>query len=286
MNPNSQDRAPGSSTRDEMTGKPAISFRRTATLGMLVVVSALSWPCQLAAAPVQVRFAEGATRGFLLLRTMDGARIATGDLIQSARDGAVEKRMVFRFTDGSVYDESVVFTQERVYSMHKYRLSQNGPAFTEDAEISLERATGKYRVKTKTRKDGHEEGLEGTLDLPPDVYNGMILNVTKDLPRGASETVHLVAFIPGPRLIEMELAPAGEHTVMVGHLAKTAVHYVFKPKLGLWLKLFATLLGRVPSDCHAWILTDEVPAFVRFEGPLTPTGPVWRIELTSPSWPE
>jgi hypothetical protein len=163
---------------------------------------------------------------------------------------------------------------------------QRGPIFIEEIEISLERATGKYRVKTKAHKDGREKTLEGTLELPPDVYNGMILTVAKDLPKGASETVHYVAFTPEPRLIQLVLAPAGEQKVMVGELAKTAVHIVLKPQLGIWLKLFATLLGRVPPDEHVWIVPDDVPAFVRFEGPLYPTGPVWRIELTSPHWPE
>jgi hypothetical protein len=193
--------------------------------------------------------------------------------------------MVFRFKDGSVFDETVVFTQQRVFTMQSYRLVQRGPAFTEDTEISLERASGKYRVKTKARKDGREQVLDGTLDLPPDVYNGMVLLVAKNLPKGASETVHIVAFTPKPRLIQLELAPAGEHKVLVGELTKTAIHYVFKPQLGSWVKLFATLLGRVPPDYHAWVVTDEVPAFVRFEGPLYTMGPVWRIELTSPRWP-
>jgi hypothetical protein len=61
--------------------------------------------------------------------------------------------------------------------------------------------------------------LDGTLDLPPDVYNGLVLTVAKNLPKGASETVHLVAFTPAPRLIQLELAPAGEHKVLVGELA-------------------------------------------------------------------
>ena len=95
-----------------------------------------------------------------------------------------------------------------------------------------------------------------------------------------------VAFTPTPRLIELELVPVGEHRVLVGELAKTATDYVFKPKLGVGLKLLATLLGRVPSDSHAWIVTNEAPAFVRFEGTLSITGPVWRIESTSPRWPD
>jgi hypothetical protein len=254
-------------------------------LGLLLLVTVLLWPRPLAAASVPVRFAEGAMHGFLMLRTVDGALMAPGDLLQVGRGGEVKSRMVFRFKDGSVFDETVVFTQQRVFTMQSYRLVQRGPAFTEDTEISLERASGKYRVKTKARKDGREQVLDGTLDLPPDVYNGMVLLVAKNLPKGASETVHVVAFTPKPRLIQLELAPAGEHKVLVGELTKTATHYVFKPQLGSWVKLFATLLGRVPPDYHAWVVTDEVPAFVRFEGPLYTMGPVWRIELTSPRWP-
>jgi hypothetical protein len=234
-----------------------------------------------------VRFAEGVTHGFLLLRSLDGASLATGDLLQIVRGGEVEKRVLFQFKDGSLFEESVVFTQQGVYCMKSYRLLQRGPAFSEDIEISLERATGKYHVTTTAHEDGEKKTFEGILEeLPADVYNGMILNVVKDLPKGAAETVQYVAFAPKPRLIQLAMEPAGEQKVMVGVLTKTAIRYVFKPQPGVWLKFFATLLGRMPPDQYAWIISDEVPAFVRFEGPLYPTGPVWRIELTSPSWPD
>ena len=262
-----------------------MSFTRATTIGLLVLVTMLLGPCPLPAAPVPVRFVEGATHGFLVLRTVDGALIASGDLLQVDRGGGVESRMVFHFKDGSLFDETVVFTQQHVFTMQSYHLVQRGPVFAEDTEISMER-TGKYRVKTKAHKDGREEVLDGTLELPPDVYNGLVLTVAKNLPKGASETVHIVAFTPTPRLIQLEMAPAGEHKVLIGELTKTAIHYVLKPQLGVWLKLFATLLGRVPPDYHAWIITDDVPAFARFEGPLYTTGPVWRIELTSPRWPD
>jgi hypothetical protein len=261
----------------------SMSFMR-AMLYLLALVTVVLLPQRGAATPVAVRFVEGVSHGFLVLHTVNGVLIASGDLLQVRRGGEVESRMVFRFKDGSVFDETVVFTQQRVFTMQSYRLLRRGPAFTEDTEISLERTSGKYRVKTKARKDGREEQLDGTLELPPDVYNGMVATVAKNLPKGASERVHIVAFTPTPRLIQLELAPAGDHKVMIGNFAKTATHYVFKPLLGSWLKLFATLLGRVPPDYHVWILTEEVPAFVRFEGPLYMTGPIWRIDLTSPRW--
>jgi hypothetical protein len=32
-------------------------------------------------------------------------------------------------------------------------------------------------------------------------------------------------------------------------------------------------------------VTDRVPAFIRFRGPLY-SGPVWRLSLATPTWPE
>lgn len=270
-----------------ISGSIFLSFLSAALLGLLVLVAALLlWPRPLAADTIPVRFSEGLTHGFLVLRTSDGIFIASGDLLQVGRDGQVESRMVFRFKDGSVFDETVVFTQQGVFTMQSYHLVQRGPAFPEDTEVSLQRDSGNYRVTTKARKDGREEILEGKLDLPADVYNGMVLTVAKNLGKGVSETVHIVAFTPKPLLIKLKIAPAGEHKILVGELAKTATHYVFEPKPGMWLSLFATLLGRMPPNYHVWILTDELPAFVRFEGPLYTKGPIWRIELTSPHWPD
>ena len=254
----------------------------------LVIIAALLllWPLEPDAAPVPVRFAEGVSHGYLLLRRVDGTLIATGDLLQLNRGADIESRMIFRFVDGSIFDETVLYSQQRVFTLQSYRLLQHGPAFSEDTDVSLERASRTYRVTTRSREDGREKVLQGTLDLPPDVYNGMVLTVVKNLPKGARATVHVVAFTPSPRLIELDITPSGEHKMMVGKLTKTATHYIFKPQLGSWLTLFATLLRRVPADYHVWVATDDVPAFVRFEGPLTPTGAVWRIELTSPRWLE
>jgi hypothetical protein len=135
-----------------------------------------------------------------------------------------------------------VFTPERVFTMQSYHLAHRGHRDLVGASL------GKYRVQIKAHKDGREEVLNCTLDLPHDVYNGMIITVAKTSPR-----------------------------------VQTPI--VLKPRLGSWPKLFATLLGRAPPDSHAWIIQDELSAFVRFEGPLVTMGPVWRIETTSPCWP-
>jgi hypothetical protein len=230
-----------------------------------------------------VRYAEGTVHGFLELRTAAGTLLAHGDLLQVARERDIESRMVFHFPDASVFEEKVTFTQHGVFTMEDYHLVQSGPAFTDDLAVSLSRS-GQYVVKTKSHKDGQEKQYTGKLDLPPDVYNGMVITIAKNLVPGDTQTVHVVAFTPEPRLIGLEIAPSGSQRVMLGQHAETAVHFKLKPKLGTLLKIFATLLGKAPPDSDAWIVTDDVPAFVRFEGPMY-SGPVWRLALASPSWP-
>ena len=268
--------------RNRETGLMVLRFAKAAIPGLIIVLGALLWSRPLAAAPIPVRFAEGSIHGFLVLRTQEGRLLAQGDLLEVARGSEIQKTTVFRFKDGSLFEETVVFTQQGVYTLQSYRLEQRGPAFTEDTKISLERATGKYRVETKAHKGGPAKVLEGTLALPPDVYNGLITTILRDLPKGAGETVHFVAFTPKPKIIQLEMAPAGQRKAMVGEVAMTAVHYVLKARLGTLTKILAKLLGRMPPDNHAWIIEGDVPAFVGFEGQLYTTDPVWRIELVSP----
>jgi len=59
-----------------------------------------------------------------MLRTVDGALIASGDLLQVVRGGGVESRMVFRLKDKSLFDETVVFTQQQAWI-----LTDEVPAF-------------------------------------------------------------------------------------------------------------------------------------------------------------
>lgn len=262
-----------------------VALTGPATLWLLLALPLL-WCSPVDAAPVAVRFKEGMVRGFLELSDTEGRRIASGDFLQVGRGAEIKTRTVLHFKDGSVHDETAVFTQRRTFVMRSYDLVQKGPAFSEDMEVSVERATGKYRVKIKAHKDGREKVLDGKLDLPLDVYNGMVPTVAKNLAKGASEKIHMVAFTPTPRVVELEMIPSGEDKVLIGDLKKSALHYVLKPKLGVMLKVPAALLGRTPPDNHLWIITADVPAFVRFQGPLASGGPIWRIELTSPVWPK
>jgi hypothetical protein len=235
----------------------------------------------IVSAAVPVRFTEGMVHGFLELTTEAGVFLAHGDLLQVARNGGVESRMVFHLAKGSVFEETVTFTQHDVFTMETYHLVQRGPAFENDLDASLSR-TGSYVVKTKSHKDGTENEYAGALSIPGDVYNGMMPTIVKNISAQGNTTVHIVAFMPEPRLIAVELAPSGPQRVALGQHEESGVRFAVKPKLGFFLHLGAKLTGQLPPDSHILIVTDDVPAFVRSDGPLY-TGPVWRIALTAPS---
>jgi hypothetical protein len=233
------------------------------------------------AAPIAVRYAEGLTRGYMLLRDTNGKILANGDLVQVAKGDEIEKRMTFRFKDGSLYDERVTYKDHEVFRLQKYELTQHGPAFDHDLEVSLTGA-GAYTVKKRDHDDKDAKTDEGKIDdLPDDVYNGLLMTIVKDLPKGGAK-VHFVTFSPSARVIELELFPEGEHKIRIGDLTQTATHILIKPKLGFLLKVGAKLTGRDPDDLHAWIAADGVPAFVGFEGAFNTPGPTWRIEVVSP----
>jgi hypothetical protein len=233
--------------------------------------------------PVPVRFSEGTVHGFLELRTDDDSLLAHGDLLQIPGDSGLESRMVFHLADGSLFDETTHFTQHQVFRLSYYRLIQTGPAFAVDLDAQLW-ADGRYEVKTTDHKDGKRDSYEGRLELPEDVSNGMPVILAKNLKPGDSATVHLVAFTPTPRLIGLQIGFAGTDSVRLGPRGEAVAHFVLKPQLGALTKFFAKLLGKLPPDSHLWIVTDRVPAFIRFRGPLY-SGPVWRLSLTTPTWP-
>jgi hypothetical protein len=232
-------------------------------------------------AGVPVKYLEGTVHGFLKLGTPGGEVLGHGDLFQIVKDGAIQSRMVFHLK-GSVFDERVTYTQNGVFRLQSYRLTQSGPLFDRDMDITLS-GSGAFTVKSRSHDgDGKEEIQEGKLDLPADVYNGMVTTIAKNLPAGGN--IHYVAFTPKPQIIDLEFEPAGMSQVTVGSHREKVQHLLVKPHLGLVKRSLAKLVGKSPPDGDLWIVRDEVPAFVRWDGPLG--GHVRRIDITSPGWPK
>jgi hypothetical protein len=179
------------------------------TISLFVVIAALLCSCSVEAAPIRVRLIEGNFRGFLVLRSLDGAAIAYGEAIQKPTGSLVECRTILRFKDGSLYDESATFSQKIVLRLERYRLVQHGSSFP-TLEVSFDRKSGQYQARSQAEKGDKEKVAGGKFEMPADLYNGMALMLLKNLPGGAGATVHMAVFTPEPRLIEMEWSWEGE----------------------------------------------------------------------------
>jgi len=234
---------------------------------------------------VAVKHQEGLVHGFLALRTLTGETIADGDLIQTSKAGQVTSRLIFRFRDGSVHDETAVFTQDGTFRLVRDHLIQRGPSFSTPIDASLDASSGEIQVRYKDDK-GVEKLVKEKLELPPGVANGLVFTLLKNISPTTSETrIPMVAAGPKPRVVTLLVSPVGEDSFKIGSSARKATHYVVKIKIGGIAGVIAPLIGKQPPDSHVWIMQGDAPAFVKSEGPLAPDGPVWRIELASPTWP-
>ena len=251
-------------------------IRAAAAGGFVATLLVLLGSCPAAAEPVAVRFTEGVMRGFPVLCSQSGEKLARGELVQVAQGDVVESRLTFHFKDGSIYDEHVVFSQTNVFALLRYHIVQRGPSFPESIDARVDRASGRYHVRYKGDEDSAEETLDGSFTMPADAYNGLLSTLMKNLTAQRPATVQVIAFTPKPRLVTVLLKPAAEDIVQVNDAAVATTRFLVEPQLGPFAAL---LVGDVPN-LKCWIVGGPAPAFLRFEGPLYFMGPIWRIDWT------
>jgi hypothetical protein len=143
----------------------------------------------------------------------------------------------------------------------------------------------KSEVTLRNRdKNGTEKVRADRLELPPDLANGLLFTVVKDVPSGApGTTLSMVVSTPKPRIVQLEITPQRADPISVGTIKRKATCFVVKIKLGGVAGIIAPLLGKQPPDLYIWVVENEAPGFVRFEGPLEADGPVWRIQMAPPA---
>ena len=239
----------------------------------------------LQAESVAVRHTEGLLRGFLVLRSLEsGAVIANGDLFQSTRGDRVTTRLVFHFRDGSLQDETAVYSQRRQFRLLTDHLVQRGPTFPHPLDVSIDAASG--RVTVRYRDDGKDEVLDERMELPSDLANGMLLTLLKNISRDVpSTTVSMLFATPKPQLVKLVITPMGQEPFSVGGASHKATRFNVKVEIGGLKGVLAKLLGKQPLGTSVWILGGEAPGFVRSEGQFYQDGPVWRIEIAAPDYP-
>ncbi len=236
--------------------------------------------------PIPVRYANGTIHGFLELLSEDGHVLASGDLVQVAHGSQVTTRLLFHFKDGSIDDETTVFSQHRDIKLISDHHIQKGPFFPHPIDVMIDARSGKVTVSS-TGKDGKEEVKTSQLHLPPDLANGIVSTIIQNIPAGATETkVPLLAATPSLRLVTLSISSRGEESFSLAGSPRKAIHYEVKIELGGVAGIVAPMIGKQPPNIELWIIGGEAPCFLREVGPIYPDGPIYTIQLASPTWPE
>ncbi len=240
---------------------------------------------RLLADPVSVRHAEGLVHGFLVLRDLDDRLLATGELSQVTTPAQVTNELVFHFKDGSLRAETTVFSQRRVFRLISYHLVQKGPAFKTATDFSINALTGQTTVQYA--EDGKNKTISEQVQVPDDLANGLISVLLKNVdPAAPKTTVSMIVTTPKPRLVKLEVSPAGEESFSVAGSPRKATRFVVHVNIGGVAGVVAPIVGKQPADTNVWIVEGKAPGFLKSEGPQYDGGPIWRIQLASPEWPK
>ena len=251
----------------------------------LIVVFVCAWQLTAPAEPVPVRYPEGTLHGFLELRSQEGHVLAAGDLVQNIRGDRVTARLTFHFKDGSIDDETTVFSQRRVFRLITDHRIQKGPSFPQPMDLSMDTRSREVTVRS-TGKDGKEEVKTSHLDLPPDLANGIVTIIVKNIRSGTQETrVSMLVATPKLRLVKLAISPHGEEPFSLVDTPRKALHYEIKVELGGISGMVAPMIGMQPPNVQIWIVGGQAPVFLREEGQTYPDGPPQTIQLVSPVWP-
>jgi len=248
----------------------------------------LAWTFLLCGAvnadPVVVKHVQGYIHGFLVLKDTNDKILASGDLVQLPSGNRVTDALSLHFADGSTYEETSVFSQSHSYRLLTYKQVMKGPSFKVPETLSFNASTGAVYIRY-TDKDGKEKTVSTKLSLPPDLANGILpLLLTEATPQ-AEMTLSMVVSTPKPRIVKLKISPAGQDSFSIGGSGVKATHYVMKIDIGGIEGVAAKVVGKQPPPEDFWIASGNAPVFLKSQGPLYEDGPVWRIELASPIWP-
>jgi hypothetical protein len=236
------------------------------------------------AEPIAARHPEGTLHGFLALTTDQGQVLADGDVVEIVRGDRVTSHVTFHFKDGSLDEETTVYTQRGVFRLISDRHIQRGPFFPHPLDMTIDVARGVV-VTRSPGKDGKDEVASDRIKMPTDLYNGLVTAVVKNVSPDAGETkVAMIVATPKPRLVTLDILPQAPATFYRAGFPHKAAVYQIKIELGGIAGVVAPVIGKQPPDIYVSIESGQVPAFLRETGPLYEGGAVLTISLIGPTW--
>jgi hypothetical protein len=260
----------------------------TSRLRYFALITLLACGCRpdTPAETAQVHHVQGTVHGYLEMRGADGHLLASGDSIEVVHGDLVTLRNVFTFKDGSVDDETSVFSQQGRFQLITNHHIQKGPSFPHPVDVTIDAHSGQVTVRA-VGKDGKDSIQTKHVSLPPDLANGMVPVILENIPpEKLGTTATMLVLSPKPRVVKLLIARQSEDPFLIGGESHKAIHYEIKIQIGGVAGFVAPLIGKAPPNIQIWIVGGQAPVFVREQGPTYADGPVMTIELASPVWPD
>jgi len=229
---------------------------------------------------IAVKYREGNQHGFVVLHDPAGKRLAVGESWQTEKNGHIVSTLVFRFPDGSRYEEVTEYVQSQTLELVRYHEKKSGPSFPEQSDFVID-IPGSLVTVHSVDKKGQPHDYEQHVPLPRDLGNGMVSAFIKNAPDGPLEFPYLAA-TPEPRMVHLVITASGQRAFVVSGETRQATEYTIHPKIGGIAGLIAPLIGKQPPDSRLWFLGGDAPAFMRAETQMIDDGPLWATLLASP----
>ncbi len=219
----------------------------------------------------------------MVARSEDGKTIATGEFTQVVQGDEVTMRMIYRFVDGSIDDETTTYTQQGTFRLVRNHHIEQGPFFARPIDFTVVAATGMVTSRT-IDKNGRVHVESKHMDLPDDLANGFVGTLLLNVPPNTEPfQAGMLAPVGGGRLVRLLISPADEQTVELAGQTFKATVFRIHPELGGIVGVIARLLGLQPKDVMVWVLEGEEPAVAVIVGQLGGYGPVVSSELEGTS---
>jgi hypothetical protein len=229
---------------------------------------------------LKVLHTAGSQHGFLVLRNLAGEILASGELTQTPSGKWMKLRVVFHFRDGSIDDETTIYSQRRTFRLISDHHVQSGPSYPNPIDMTVD-ARGQ-QVSVGAEKD---QVKTEHMDLPPDLANGILFILLENVEaNGPKIEVPYLAESTKPRMVKLAIVQQGEEPFDVSGRAYKAMKYDIKVELGGLTGVLAPMIGKQPPDFHVWVTESSVPAIIRIDGAFYTEGPIWSVQLASPVW--
>jgi hypothetical protein len=249
----------------------------------LVAITLLAPSCGLQSQELKVRYRAGTEHGFVVLHDLAGALLANGEITQVPYQDRIKVRLLLHFRDGSIDDETTVYSQRDTFHLISDRLQQSGKSFPNPCDVKVDVRAQQVSVRAVSK--GKPVVTTEHMDLSPDLANGMLFALIQNLQADAGHLeVPYLAMQAKPRMVKLAIAQQGAEPFKVAGHTYQAMKYVVKVNLGGLAGIVAPMIGKQPPDTYVWVTEGGVPAVVRVQGPLYIDGPIWNIQMASPTW--